>query len=527
MIASSLRRSFRLAVLVAAILFAAKAVFLALAPIRGLGLTTWIIDDTFIIARVARNIALGYGFSYDFTHATTGAPPLWTYLTAVNHVVFPSLEWAMKATFIETTLLGSLATLVVFLLARKVTKSEEVAWIAFILSSFTANAFFQAMNGMDTSLFTLSAVLAFAMYMGVFRPSRCSDACWAAATGAVIGFTCLVRGDGIFVLAAIGLMELIGLIREPRSWRRQRFVNLVILSAVAAGFIGLLIGWQMVRTGTPFLGNQVGRRELAMSLHGFDFGQFVFSTYIKIVGWNVFQLENLVNLASGSTVFALFALGLGWLQAPTRRLATVTAVYMAIFFGLLVSYQWYFPDLHGLRYVNPAVHVLFVFMGLTIALLPLVRYRTTVQWLLVIAMIVLSHYRFYHDTTHLKWAYGMSYVAHPSKADEEAGWATIDWVRANLPEGTVIGVRDHGRFALFSDRPTQDIAGNIDPTVPLLARTSGLKDYLKNQNVSYLLIPTLEQRQDLIYRVLHGQLKLQRVQTAPEFRGSFLYRIVW
>lgn len=526
MTALSRKQSFTLAFVFAGALFFLKAIFLWTAPMRGLGITTWIIDDSFIIARVARNIALGYGFSYDFTHATTGAPPLWTYLTSVNHLIFPTIDSAMKFTFIETAFFGSLATLVVFLLARKLSDSEEVAWVAFILSSLTANAFFEAMNGMDTSLFTFSAVLSFAMYLGTLRPKHFSDSTWAALTGLAIGFTCLVRGDGIFVLAAIGLIELASILRSPGG-KKVRLQNLTLMTLVAVVCIGLLLGWQLLRTGTPFLGNQVGRRELSLSLHGFDFNHFVLPTYLKIVVWNVFQLERLVDIATGSAIFALFTLLGGWLIPRLRTFANLTIVYIVIFFGLLAMYQWYFPDLHGLRYVNPAVHLLFIFMAGCIVSLPPFPMRRIAIWIVVACLVVFSHYWFYDYTTHLAWARGMSYTAHPSKEEETAAWATIDWVKANLPEGTVIGVRDHGRFSLFSDRPVQDLAGNIDPTVPRLARTTGLADYLKSQKVQYLLIPSLDVRQDLIYRVLFRDLKLQIVKAAPSYRGTSLYKIIW
>lgn len=526
MITLTKKQSLLLAIVFAAGLFALKAVFLWTAPIRGLGITTWIIDDTFIIARVARNIALGYGFTYDFTHATTGAPPLWTYITSINHLLFPSLETAMKMTFIETAFLGSLATLVVFFIARKLSESEEVAWISLVLSSLTANAFFEAMNGMDTSLFTLSAVLSFALYLGVFRPKHVSESTWAALTGLVIGFTCLVRGDGIFVLATIGLVELIGILKA-KTGQKIRLLNLVLLCLVAVSCVGLLIGWQMVRTGTPLLGNQVGRRELAMSLHGFDFGNFVIMKYLKIVVWNVFQIDRLVDIATGSSVFAIFALLGGWLIPKLRTLALLTVMYIVIFFGLLATYQWYFPDLHGLRYVNPAVHLLFIFIGGCIASLPPLPMRKIASWAVVAAIIILSHYWFYDYVSHLAWAKGMTYTGHATKADEQASWATIDWVKDNLPKGTVVGVRDHGRFALFSDLPTQDLAGNIDPTVPLLARTEGLAAYLKSRKVAYVLIPSLETRQDLIYRVLFGELNLRLVREAPGYRGTQLYKVIW
>ncbi len=522
----TLRKSFEWACILALLIFLAKAAFLATAPTRGLGITSWIIDDTFIIMRVARNIALGYGFTYDFVHPTTGAPPLWTYITSVNHLLFP-LPWAVKATFIETAFFASLATLVVFLIALKITGRKSAAWIAFLLATFTGNAFFEAMNGMDTSLFTLGVVLSVALYLEIGKPERMPAWIWGAIVGLSIGITSLVRGDGIFLIGSLGLVELIRIIRSESGERTERIKFLISLAVIAGLCFLALIGWQVMRTGSPFLGNQVGRRELALALHGFSFADFHLKTYLKIVGWNVFQLEKLIAIALGSSLLGLLALAVGCLKSERRRFSIITLVYCSTFFAALVAYQWYFPDLHGLRYVNPAIHLLTVLVAALLVDIPEGFFRRSWIFVLTASIIILSDYGFYDFVTHLHSVTGTTFTARPSPAVEQSLWATIDWVNANLPKGAVIGVRDHGRFALFTDRPVQDLAGNIDPTVPLLIRKGGIKEYLKMRNVAYVLIPTLEVRKDMVYQVLHRDLKLEPVVGAPVFRGTTLYKIIW
>ncbi len=523
---SSTSKHYKKVTLAALGIFLLKTVFIITAPIRGITITSWIIDDTMIIMAIARNIALGRGFTYDFVHATTGAPPLWTYMTSLNHLFFP-FEWAVKTTFIETAFLGSLATLLVFAIAKKVTKNLSSAWIAFVLASLTGNAFFESMNGMDTSLFTLGIVLTVAMYLGVGRPKNWPVGLWGSAIGLVAGITSLVRGDGIFIIGTLGILEFFEILWGEKNERRAHRTFLMGMCMTALIPFILLIGWQMLRTGSPFLANQVGRRELAMSLHAFSYDHFILATYLKIVFWNVFQLEKLVTIACGASLLALLGTLSSILTPERKKLAMITLISAGTFFLTLVTYQWYFPDLHGLRYINPAVHLFAILIAGLLTDLPIASWRKTSLSIMTIAIIVLSYYSFYDLVNHIGWAKGMTFTAHPNEKQEKDGWEMIDWINKNIPKDSIIGVRDHGRVALFTERPIQDLAGNIDPIVPILARNGGLKEYLKERNVSYLLIPSLELRKDLIYQVLFRDLPLTLVKNAPISGRTFLYKIHW
>ncbi len=94
------------------------------------------------------------------------------------------------------------------------------------------------------------------------------------------------------------------------------------------------------------------------------------------------------------------------------------------------------------------------------------------------------------------------------------------------PKDTVIGIRDYGRTALFSDMRIQDIAGNIDPAVVTALNNGTLDEYLKERNVQYLAIPSLDERQDKLYVYLHTHLHLQQVKDSS---GQLvkLYKIIW
>ena len=145
-------------VIITAVVFILKSSFLIATSIRGLASMLWIIDDSFIEMKVAENLGHGLGFSLDGIHSTTGAPFLWIYLSSITHMLFGQ-DGAIKATLILSALLGALACIVVFMIAEKVTKDRRIAWTAFLLATFSGNAFFNAMNGMDTALFTFLSAL--------------------------------------------------------------------------------------------------------------------------------------------------------------------------------------------------------------------------------------------------------------------------------------------------------------------------------------------------------------------------------
>ena len=512
-------------IIVALLVFLAKTAFLLSSTVRELASTTWIIDDSIIEMAVARNVGRGLGFTLDGVNPTTGAPFLWIYLTSLTHLFFDS-GGALKATLVLSTLFGSAATVVTYFLARKVSGSDAVAWTAFLLSTFTANAFFNAMNGMETSFFTLVVLLSFSTFLGVGKPASWSDFSWGCVTGLMLGLTAMTRGDGLFVLVTIAGMALYDCWKATGRERASRVQALLGMGAVAGLCFAFFMGWQLLQTGSPFPANQVGRRGMSLSLHSFSYDDFSLARYLKIVAWNVFQLETLVRIGIGSSVLALFALASALLQDTYRRYAVLVGAYCAVFFTLLVAYQWYFPDFHGLRYINPPVHLLLVLVAVALWQLPAHRWKPAAAGAVAFALVLLAGYRHYDLALHMPWADYNSYVARSSEESLEEFWGLIDWMDENLPAGTVVGVRDYGRVTYFTDLTIQDISGNIYLDAITTLNDGTLDQYLASRGVEYLMIPSLEMRGDQLYQYLHNEMDLELVEEAPKSPTQYLYRIV-
>lgn len=515
----------RYVLMVAGAVLGLKAVYILMASMKDLSLTSWIIDDAFIEMAVARNIALGYGFTYDFVHPTTGSPFLWTYMMAPLFLFSKAV--GIKLALILSGLFATLATLVVYFLTQHLTKNTFASWIAFLLATFTGNAFFEAINGMDTASFTFFTVLAFAFYCGLWTENL-SPLKRGLLTGVATALALLTRGDGLFVAGTIGLLHLIDLARGMN--RKETLKSL--MGFIATAFIGwaIMTAWQISVTGSPFLANQIGRREIALGWHNFSFDDFQLLPYIRIVIWNIFQLEMLFSVAIGATLVGLIALFNGLKRTDTRQMAVVTTVYLLSFGGALVAYQWYFPDFHGLRYINPAAHLFFVLMGVMAAELFADKRAKIWAWVSVVAVVTLSWYSVYNLFNHMPWTQNTSFFARPSAESVAAVWKPMDWMRENLPKGSIVGVRDHGRMALFSELPIQDIAGNIDPNVPAILHqpdaAKNLLAYFHERNVTHLLLLKKGVRNDKIYQVVYKSFPLEEIPAGSD-SGATLYRIAW
>ncbi|MEO8377812.1 MAG: glycosyltransferase family 39 protein, partial [Candidatus Sumerlaeota bacterium] len=141
------------AFLMIASVLAMKVIYIASMPLSALAETPWLIDDSFIFARVARNLAQGHGYSFDGIHTTSGAPPAWTFLIAGFHLLFSKIS-AVKAAMMLSSACEALAQFFLFDLARRLI-SARAGLLAAMLLAFSSICFFQSMNAMETSLYCL------------------------------------------------------------------------------------------------------------------------------------------------------------------------------------------------------------------------------------------------------------------------------------------------------------------------------------------------------------------------------------
>jgi hypothetical protein len=136
-------------------------------------------------------------------------------------------------------------------------------------------------------------------------------------------------------------------------------------------------------------------------------------------------------------------------------------------------------------------------------------------------------YLHYQLASRMPWAQYESYIGRPTEEQMTVHWKMTFWIRDNLPKGTVVGIRDHGRTAYFTDLPIQDLAGNIDPKVPAQIAAGTFIPYMQSLNVQYLVLPPPNTRPDPVYKVIFSDMVLDTIPTfLPDANGG-LYKINW
>jgi len=513
-----------LAIAGAAVVGVGKAVLLWMLPLRALVMCPWLLDDTFIFARIARNLAIGRGYSFDGVTPTSGAPPLWIWITSLNHLRLGP-EAAARVTLVESVVLGAAAAVMVFLLARKVL-STRVAWTALALTVFLAPLLFSCGVGMETSLFTLLGLLCLFMYV---RMGDEGSTLSYFALGCVLGITHLARLDGAFLTLAIVVYEAGRVFRLPRGERQRGVVRLLAL-ALGAGLLSVPAAVLAFRAeGSLLPANQVGRRWIAWESVRLADGSVPLPLYVRGVVRRFLEFQNLVNIETGSGVVA--ALSVLWLAVRRRagRLPWIAGIYLVSYFGTLVLYQWFFPDAHGFRYLSLPAHLLSItvagFLWDATELAGFTRRaRVVVVGALVLLLLSTSAYRYRDVSRGLGSVENARILPTFTRAEVDEWWAMIDWIGANIPAGTVVAATDHGKLAYFTDVRVIDLEGILDPAMidRFLSGTTG--EYLKGRGVSYVLLPANPHR--LANRMVSGALALEEVPDAPREVLRSLWRVV-
>ena len=516
--------------ILAILLWISKCIFVVIIPLRALAMSPWLIDDSFIFMRIARNLALGKGYSFDGISPTGGAPLLWTLLTSLNHF-FLGPEAAAKATIIESSLFGTASTILVFYIAYRLFNTK-IAWGAFLLSMLSAPMFFNSVNGMETSLFTFSGLLVVSLYINTRKFKGGKRNYWFFSIGALLGLTNLIRADGVFLAFAIILLEGFTLFKIRAEDRRAYATQIVALIIGVAVFTLPLVLWSLYASGTLFPANQIGRRFLAWEGAKLADGTVVWPAYVRRVVSNILYLHVvLLSITVGSTFLAVLSIASGLLLKRGALLTQLIAIYLVAYFGTLVVYQGYFPNVHGLRYLNLPGHMLSILVvAFCYQILFTANRAIFVRHVLLIgiifSLILSSAYQYRQMVPGLDWARDMSIIPFYSDNEVRRWWSFVDWISENLREGTVIAAKDHGRLAYFTNTRIVDLAGIIDPSIITSLKEGSVSSYLERKEVQYVLLPDEGGRP--IHNAIRETVDLERVPGAPqqECSGYSLHRVL-
>lgn len=424
-------------------------------------------DDSCYFFKIAQNVVLGKGLSFDGINPTNGFQPLWLY------VLLP-LAWVMRdaspelyfrsALFYQMIFLIIAGVILFFALSRVTTRPVALAAAAF----FFLCTRYMFSKGMETGvlMLCLAALLAFALHYQVFVRSNPRI---AFMFGVLLGLVMLARLDMVFLIMAT-YAAAIGALLSRRHDRTQAFSTLSDLALCTLGLALVLSPY--------FIYNKV------------VFGDFMpisgklKNTFPYIVqpdfGPPRFKVRDLVAAAvAGGFVV--------WAVATVRNWRTLGSIqkyfYVATLIGAIAVVAHYLNTALFMKWAVFTWHFAFYYWMLClipVAVLAQMRLCTNREMFCSAGALGLSLLVLVHILTNTGEQFLRKSRWHI------ASYEAAVWARQNLPSDAVLAMTDAGFFGFFSQRAVINLDGlvnNMEYQNALKQRK--LAHYLSQKRVEY------------------------------------------
>ena len=437
------------------------------------------LDDSWIHAQFARNVALGNGFSYNAGVPVSGSTaPLWTLITAAGYLV--TGEPVLVTKVLGVLLLG-LTVFFMYTLVRAISNDPREALFAAILTGVLPRLVWASLSGMEVSLavmLSLAGVAAHVLY------GRAGDRRQYFST-LLFGLATLARPEcAVFFVAAMLDRALVATFirwRElaARDWIVPVLIHACVFLAVIAPFLIF-----SRKFGIGFLPNTayakalLWNKGLIAALATDSKAELIRSFTTNPFDYFMSFLHESLN---NNPVLFTFA-GIGFLRlvflepyGENSRYRSFIIPLIVILFPLAIGVFVPFgtADYQEGRYIAPVVPLVLI-VGV-VGVYGAARYgarvfseskfmgppaRTVLERSLIWLLMLLALASQGRNIWYRAQIYGKE-VSNIEDMQVSIG----KWVDQNLPKDALLAVNDVGAITYFSQRRVLDTVGLISPEV--------------------------------------------------------------
>lgn len=495
-----------LPVFISAAILAAALIYLWPSPVE------FPMDDAYIHFVYADNLA-EHGqlfFSFPDEKGVATSSFLWVILLAVGHIAGIPLHVTAKVLGVVSLITVAVG---IYLLLRSVWTPLR-AGAAALLLSLSGNMLWFSLNGMETTLFLALGILTLLSYRaGRFDPAQPRRWGWF---GLLIGLLTLTRPEGLFLIAAIGLVEL-----AAHGWPRRQFVLAVVIGLLICG---PWFGYLKWRTG-DFLPTSASAKQFGSAvameyvLKQYDLPEFLgkLSNLMYPAMWIAYLLEfglggmalpppklRMIGVAGSPAVdisvwafpaaamviwlmylagtrFFKISMWKSWVRDPRKReifILFVWAVLHNLIYMVMLPIPGTASRYGAVNYIILWVAIVAGFSSLT--RIPLRRIAVGLG-LLIIAAANGLYWNQVYDAN-------IEHMLH-------VRIAAANYVREMFGGNDLCAAFDVGSLRYYSQRPIVEIAALMDPQGGAKFLEGGADDYLVEHGVTCLILPGRTGRQ--------------------------------
>jgi hypothetical protein len=460
-------------------------------------------DDSFYSFAIARNIAAGFGSTFDHSQPTNGYQPLYVFLLVPVYWLCGQSDTApIYAALVLSSILNVLTGAILYRLLRR-DASPWAALFGLVLWGFGPAIVRQAVNGLETSLamFLLAAALEY--YLTVYRGRPQPTGRQSATLGLLLGLAVFARIDA----ALFGVALLADALWRGRDGRRVRGIlqtGLVAGAVVLPWCIGseLLVGEVLPESGkaTRFLSEAYAPHDHpALAQASFDDG--------PPGAFFVQNLSRSMLLLGTSPALHIFTRGLEWtllrVHVEPGRILYVIGSMLALV-GLMAVFVAY---RHRLLRTHGDFNFLYLYSVLLVAAYSFVVFGhiffSRYYYPIFFFSIVLGAFAFdillglVHDrrwrrrlaaTVVALYALVLPYMSWNRLSNGDYRFLqVVDWIDTHTPPGATIGVFNCGAIGYFSDRRVINLDGKVNRAALEALRNGDIRRYIADQGIDYVI----------------------------------------
>ena len=419
-------------------------------------------DDGYYYLKVAKNLSLGLGASFDGISESNGFHPLWMLVNVLCFLVLgDGGHLGLRGVFAlqSAFYIGSLGCIAAW--HNRLRGGSFGIYGSTVLFLILATPLAFGLNGLETALFVL---LLFALCVrdahkeflkvGQSRTQSVELGLWLAGLA-------LCRLDSVFILVALAT---VAAFREQwptvRSFSRlldDYFLTSVTFLAVVSPYF--IWNWLQFDHLTPISGSLKSTFPEVTFRSGFLTSVLHFPTSLLLAILLLFAMQRssrgVPSSVPASHALLMYAITFG----------ALLQLLWAIFFMAWGTFQWHFA-----AFVPPAVLILGRWYGWILNFVP-ARLGTVLVLTLTIGTAI-----------------GFNlYVIREKGSHHADRLLAAEWTRTNLPPHAVIGLRDAGAYGYFSDRSVINLDGLINSYAYADALRSGKSaEYFSAVGMEYI-----------------------------------------
>jgi 4-amino-4-deoxy-L-arabinose transferase-like glycosyltransferase len=453
-------------------------------------------DDGYYYFTIARNIAHGHNVTFDGETVTNGFHPLWLALITPVFLVTDSEAMPVHVILTMGSVLGAIATVMIFLTLRRMTSLPAAAVGAAVYALHPATVH-DSVNGVETPAVVALFAAVVWMYVRIWQSggSRRDE----YALGALCGLLLLARTDTLFIVPLVFGALLVRAGAEDRWRRAVRFV---------APCVALLLPWVIWTLAANGTVVQVsgeagawGTRHNYLIAHGDGWWtQISHSAWLmRTAFFDALPHQYLVPVGDdawpllivlGALLLLMCVAPLGGAAASTRSRLGVLAVPAAGVVAALVYHagiRWHWRD----WYFAPA--------GVMLALLLGIMVDHAAAWARAAAARVqaapgTNAGAIAACALYVGVAVLLAYQYRPGRAGRYVFQPVVQlnmlsgarWIEANTPADSRIGSLNAGILGYYSGRTVVNLDGVVNADALRAYKACTTADYIREQRIDYV-----------------------------------------